>query len=450
MSKEQPTASSWSPTSWHGRPARFQPEYADKEAYTRSIGQLRALPPLVFPGEVEHLRSQIAEAASGRQFILHGGDCVERFIDCNDRAIANKLKILLQMSVILSHAARMPVVRIGRIAGQFFKPRTNATETFDGKEYLTYRGDTVNGFAPEEREPKPERLLEGYFHATATLNYIRSMIDGGFADLHHPYSWNLHAIEQTANWNQYQAILESILDAIHFMESFGGVRSESLGRIDFYTSHEGLHLDYESALTRASEDGWYNLSAHVVWVGERTRRIDGAHVEYFRGIRNPIGVKLGPNADPAEVVKLTKILNPLNDPGRLLLITRMGSDVIAGRLPILLREVLGAGRKAAWLCDPMHGNTRTTETGRKTRPFDRILDELRQAFAIHREQGNTLAGVHFELTGDQVTECVGGSQQLAETDLELNYESYCDPRLNYVQSMEMAFLISRFLRPQKE
>ncbi len=432
--------------SWHGRPARFQPEYSDSEAYAEAVAQLRGLPPLVFPGEVEHLRSQIAEAAAGRQFILQGGDCVERFIDCNDHAIANKLKILLQMSVILSHAARMPVLRIGRIAGQFFKPRSSATETIDGTEYLTYRGDTVNGFAPAEREPRAERLVDGYFHATATLNYIRSMIDGGFADLHHPYSWNLHAIERTANWDQYQSILENILDAIHFMESFGGVRAESLGRIDFYTSHEGLHLGYESALTRANERGWYNLGAHTVWIGERTRQIDGAHVEYFRGIRNPIGVKLGPDADPEEVVALTKILNPTNDPGRLMLITRMGSEAIRERLPRLIREVMSAERQAAWLCDPMHGNTRATETGRKTRPFDQILDELREGFAIHRDNSSTLAGVHFELTGDQVTECIGGSQQLAETDLEINYESYCDPRLNYVQSMEMAFLISRFLR----
>ncbi len=439
-------AGSWSPQSWESLPAAHQPEYADADSYRRVLDQLRTLPPLVFPGEVEQLRTEIADAAEGRTFILHGGDCVERFLDCRASRIANKLKILLQMSVVLSHAARVPVLRIGRMAGQFFKPRSNETEQIGSSIVPTYKGDTINSIDPAERHPDPNRLLQGYFHATATLNYIRSMIDGGFADLHHPYSWNLHAIEQTPKWEEYRAIVENILDAIHFMESFGGIRSERLGRIDFYTSHEGLHLGYESALTREENNVWQNLGAHLLWIGERTRQLHGAHVEYFRGIRNPIGIKLSASADPAEVVELSRALNPLNDPGRLLLITRMGREAVNDALPPLVSAMQDAGRTAAWLCDPMHGNTFATETGRKTRAFDAILEELRESFAVHQALGSRLAGVHFELTGEQVTECTGGAQELRAKDLELNYESYCDPRLNYVQSMEMAFLISRFLR----
>lgn len=436
----------WAPTSWQSAPARHQPSYTDSAAYSRVITQLEQLPPLIFPGEVEQVRAQIADAAAGRKFILHGGDCVERFIDCNAASITNKLKILLQMSVILSHAARVPVVRIGRMAGQFFKPRSNETEVVDGRTVATYKGDTINSIDPEHREPDPERLLSGYFHATATLNYIRSMIDGGFADLHHPYSWNLHAIERSPKWDEYRAIVESILDAIHFMESFGGVRSELLGRIDFYTSHEGLHLGYESALTRRADERWHNLGAHVLWIGERTRQLDGGHVEYSRGIRNPIGVKLSSSAGPEEVVRLSEILNPLNDPGRLMLITRMGRQAVRDHLPPLVEAMQQAGREAAWLCDPMHGNTTTTPSGRKTRPFDAILEELQESFSIHQQMNSRLAGVHFELTGSQVTECIGGAEALGVEDLEHNYESWCDPRLNYMQSMEMAFLISQFLR----
>ena len=436
----------WSPASHRTKPARFQPEYRDREGLARALGKLGGLPPVVFPAEVDNLRGQIADAADGKRFILHGGDCVERFIDCDAATIANKLKILLQMSVILSHAARKPVVRIGRIAGQYFKPRSAQTETIDAREVLTYRGDAVNGFPPRERDPQPERLEQAYFHATATLNYIRSMIDGGFADLHHPYSWNLHAIEQTAQWEEYRSIVDSILDAIHFMESFGGVRSESLGRIEFYTSHEGLHLGYESALTRLEGERWYNLGAHLLWIGERTRSLDGAHAEYFRGIRNPIGVKVSADADPAEVVELARLLNPDNEAGRLTLITRMGASAVASRLPLLVDAVRSAGRTVAWVCDPMHGNTVTAPGGLKTRAFGDVLAELETAFGVHRELGSRLAGVHFELTGEEVTECTGGALRLGAGDLGRDYRSFCDPRLNYAQSMEMAFLISRFLR----
>jgi len=436
----------WHPLRWQKFPAAYQPTYVDGAAYAGALERLAGLPPIVFPGEVEVLKSQIAEAAQGRRFILHGGDCVERFIDCNPTTITNKLKILLQMSVVLSHAARRPVVRIGRIAGQYFKPRSSETEVIDGQTVLTYRGDTVNGFAPEQREPDPGRLVDGYFHATATLNYIRSMIDGGFADLHHPYTWNLNSIERSEKWEEYRAIVESILDAIHFMESFGGANAESLGRVEFFTSHEGLHLGYESALTRAEKDRFYNLGAHLLWIGDRTRAIDGAHVDYFRGISNPMAVKLSAHAGPSEVIELCRILNPGNEPGRLSLITRLGASSVGTALPPLVKAVQDEGAAVAWMCDPMHGNTVTTASDRKTRRFTDVLNELSETYEIHESNGSTLAGVHFELTGEDVTECVGGTVNLEESDLPLNYQTYCDPRLNYAQSMEMAFLISGLLR----
>jgi len=436
----------WHPHRWQEFPAAHQPIYANAAGYARALERVAGLPPIVFPGEVERLKSQIAEAAHGRRFILHGGDCVERFIDCNSTTIANKLKILLQMSVVLSHAARRPVVRIGRIAGQYFKPRSSETEVIDGQTLPTYRGDTVNGIAPEDRDPDPDRLVSGYFHSTATLNYIRSMIDGGFADLHHPYTWNLDSMERTEKWEEYRAIVENILDAIHFMESFGGVNAESLGRIEFFTSHEGLHLGYESAITRAEEDRFYNLGAHLLWIGDRTRATDGAHVDYFRGISNPIAVKLSAGASPVEVVELCRILNPENEPGRLSLITRFGASSVETALPQLVRAVQDEGGVVAWLCDPMHGNTVTTGTGCKTRRFTDVLSELAETYALHEQNGSTLAGVHFELTWEDVTECIGGAVNLAESDLSTNYQTYCDPRLNYAQSMEMAFLISGLLR----
>ncbi len=439
----------WSPDGWQRLEARHQPDYPDQTAYQAVLEQLATLPPIVFPGEIVQLRGRIAEAAAGRQFILHGGDCVERFIDCTPQTITNKLKILLQMSVILSHAARRPVLRIGRIAGQYFKPRSAAFETIAGRTVPTYRGDTINGYAADQREPDPERLLKGYFHATATLNYIRSMIDGGFADLHQPYSWNLHSIEQTHRWGEYRAIVDHILDAIHFMESFGGLRNENLGRIDFYTSHEGLHLGYERALTRPEGERWYDTSAHLLWIGERTRDRAQAHVEFFRGVSNPIGVKLSATAEPRDIVALARELDPDGEAGRLMLITRLGEEQVRGRLPDLIEAVASAGLDVAWMCDPMHGNTTTLAGGRKTRDFDSVLGELDATFEVHRAAGTHLAGVHFELTGDDVTECTGGALELAERDLEARYESYCDPRLNYAQSLEMAFLISRFLREQR-
>ncbi len=440
----------WSPDSYRRFPARHQPEYSSEKRYRESILRLADHPPIVFPGEVDSLKTHIAKAGAGASFLLQGGDCVELFADCRDDPITNKFKILLQMSVVLTYAARRPVVRIGRIAGQYFKPRSQTTERTAAGPMPVYRGDGINGIeaTSESRANDPGRLERAYFHAAATLNYIRAMISGGFADLHNPYNWNLHDIEHTARWAEYRAIVEHITDAVSFMESFGGARGERLGDIDFFTSHEALHLGYEAALTRRLDEGggWYNLGAHMLWIGERTRKVDEAHVEYARGIENPIGVKIGPGAEAERIVELATRLNPRNEPGKLVFITRLGADRVQRELPGLLDAVRRCGSSVVWSCDPMHGNTHTTADGIKTRRFDSVLRELEETFSVHERSGGRLSGVHFELTGENVTECTGGSLDLRETDLSRNYRSYCDPRLNYAQSMEMSFLISHYVR----
>lgn len=473
-------------SSWHNHRATHQIAYGDPAALAAVLQQIRHLPPLVFPGEVGDLAASLVDAAEGRAFVLHGGDCVERFADCRPGRIADRLKILLQMSVVLTYAARTPVVRIGRMAGQYFKPRSRETELIDGREVLTYRGDPVHRFrrdeaptgesgpagadgpagpstspapadlapghapdAPDFRAPRPERLLEGYFHAAATLNYIRAMISGGFADLHHPHAWDLDSMRTTPRWEEYRAMVERILDAIHFMESFGGVDEAAVGNVRFYTSHEALHLPWEDALTRPVDDGrHFNLAAHTVWLGARTSDPAGAHVAYLAGIANPIGIKVPPDRTPEELTRLLDVLDPGRTPGRITLISRMGRRHVEEELPRLIRSVRTSGHPVIWSVDPMHGNTETTASGRKTRRFDAILEELRSAFAVHRSEGSRVQGVHFELTGDDVTECVGGSVPLGEADLERNYESWCDPRLNYTQSMEMAFLLAQLIEEQ--
>lgn len=443
----------WQPASWRERPAQQSVAYPDPSALTDVLSELARRPPLVACGEVDVLRSQIAQAAQGRAFILQGGDCVERFVDCDETIITNKLKILLQMSVILTHGTRCPVVRIGRIAGQYAKPRSQATEIVAGEEVLTYRGDSIHDFAPTPRgrTPDPGRLLQGYLLAASTLNFIRSMIDGGFADLHQPYSWNLYGIEKSAKWPEYRATVESILDAIHFMEAFGGVNPDKLHRVSFYTSHEALHLPYEESLTRldARSGRYYNLGAHMLWVGDRTRQPDGAHAEYLRGIANPIGIKVGPEVDPSELVRLLDVVDPSCEAGRVTLITRLGKRNVSTRLPAVVAAVRGSGHVVAWSCDPMHGNT-VAVNGRKTRFFEAILEDLRATFACHESLGSITAGVHFELTGDDVSECIGGSVAPGEQDLNRNYRTYCDPRLNYDQSLEMAFLIAGTLSSKRE
>ncbi len=444
------TQQQWTPQTWRSREATQQPEYADHQTFDDVLEVLRSYPPLVFSGEVEKLKQHIAAAGEGDGFILQGGNCAERFLDCNAKTITNQLKILLQMSIILTHGVRKPVIRIGRIAGQYAKPRSKPTEVIGKKTLPSYRGDAVNSFEPiaEARAPDPERLLLAYHYAAMALNYIRAMIDGGFADLHYPYNWNLYSIEQTPEWPEYKEIVDQILSAIRFMESFGGVRAETLGRIEFYTSHEGLLLGYEEALTHKDPESgrFYNLGAHMLWIGNRTRGLESAHVEYFRGVANPIGVKIDHKCNPEEVVRLVELLNPENEAGRITLITRLGRKHVETVLPGIIKAVRAARTKVTWSCDPMHGNTRITEGNHKTRDFSDILDELKHTFRIHQSLGACLAGVHFELTGDDVTECVGGAVDVKDEDLAGNYETYCDPRLNYAQSLEVAFLIATLLQ----
>ncbi|HEX9082971.1 MAG TPA: 3-deoxy-7-phosphoheptulonate synthase class II [Holophagaceae bacterium] len=438
----------WTPHSWQRFPAEQQPNYADPSALEGVLARLRRLPPLVVPEEVDRLRGLLAEAAAGRRFLLQGGDCAEQFKDCTPEAIEGKLRVLLQMSVALTHGGRKPVVRVGRIAGQFAKPRSRPTEQIRGQELPSYRGDLVNGLdaTPEARRPDPDRMLEAYFHAAATLNHLRALTAGGFADLHHPERWELPG--GTGEVPEYRRTLDQVKESLDFLEALGGVQREALERIDFFTSHEALLLPYEAALTRwVPEAGaYYHLGAHTLWVGERTRQLDGGHLEYLRGLRNPLGVKVGPSATPEHLLALLDRLDPDREPGRITLITRFGATRIREALPPLLTAVRAAERAVLWSCDPMHGNGAESAQGLKTRDFDAILAELRQAFELHRAAGSHLGGVHFELTGEAVTECTGGTQRLSEADLAKAYETGCDPRLNGAQSLEMAFLIAEMMR----
>ena len=458
----------WSPESWKQRIAAQQVLYPDRLAVDTAVEKLRSLPPLVTSGEVEKLKSLIADAQEGHRFLLQGGDCAEALADCRADVIASKLKILLQMSLVLVHGLRKPVIRVGRFAGQYAKPRSSLTETRDGLTLPSYFGDLVNrvDFEAEARKPDPHLMVRGYQHAAMTLNFIRSLIDGGFADLHHPEYWDLRFMEHASLPEslraEYQTMTRQLSEALRFMELLGEKSVDDLTRVEFFTSHEGLNLLYESAQTRRvpRREGFYNLTTHLPWVGERTRSLTGAHVEYFRGIRNPIGVKIGAKTTPADLVALLDVLNPWDEPGRIVLIHRMGASGIAQALPPLLRAVRDAapapsavsepgrgrpaqGRRVLWVCDPMHGNSLTTADGIKTRDFSQMIEEIEQAFDLHRQAGTILGGVHFELTGEDVTECIGGAGGIREADLTTNYASPCDPRLNYHQALEMAFVIAR-------
>jgi 3-deoxy-7-phosphoheptulonate synthase len=441
----------WTPTSWQAKHAAQQPTYPDPVALTDAVGRLSRLPPLVTSWEIETLKTQLAEAAAGRRFLLQGGDCAERFDECDSGTIAAKLKILLQMSLLLVHGAHKPVIRVGRFAGQYAKPRSEDTETRDGLTLPAYRGDIVNriAFTPEDRHPDPELLLRGYERAALTLNFIRSLIDGGFADLHHPEYWDLDFVEHSPHAEEYHAIVRNIGESIQFMETISGMPIGHANRVDFFTSHEALHLHYEQAQTRRvpRRDGWYNLATHLPWIGMRTAAVDGAHVEMFRGVVNPVGVKIGPGMTPEWLEELLAILHPDDEPGRLTLIHRMGAHQIAELLPPLIETVKKTGKTVLWCCDPMHGNTELTAGGIKTRKFEHITAELEQALEIHAAQGTILGGVHFELTGDNVTECTGGARGLGDHDLEGGYKSQVDPRLNYEQSLEIAMRIARRLGP---
>lgn len=421
--------------------------YPDARAVEEVVERLARLPPLVTSWEVETLKGLLAEAARGERFLLQGGDCCETFDDCRSDAITSKLKILLKMSFILISGCRQRVIRVGRFAGQYAKPRSAETETRDGLTLPCYRGDLINrrGFTPEERTPDPHLMLRGYERAALTLNFVRALVDGGFADFRHPELWDLDFVNHSAHSAEYRAIIDSLAGSIRFLETVAGRPLTELSRAEFFASHEGLHLPYEQAQTRRvpRRTGWYNLSTHLPWIGERTRKLDGAHVEYFRGIANPIGVKIGPSMDPAELLALCDVLNPQNEPGRLTVIHRFGAGRIENCLPPLVETLLRAGKQVLWCCDPMHGNTISTQSGLKTRHFDDILCELDHAFDIHGRTGSVLGGVHFELTGENVTECTGGARGLSEEDLATAYHSDIDPRLNYEQAMEMALLIAR-------
>lgn len=435
----------WTKTSWQQFKYDQSVDYANEAHLKQVIAQLSELPPLVSRGEVKQLKQEIAKAGRGQAFLLQGGDCAESFKDCHADVIANKLKILLQMSLVLIYGMRKPVIRIGRIAGQYAKPRSSQYETMNGVTLPSYRGDLIN--APEfdkiAREPNPDLLLQGYSYAAMTLNYVRALLSGGFADLHHPQRWDLSFVNYSPQADEYHGIVDAITESIDFLKSIDGLRHSNLNKVDFYTSHEALHLHYEQALTRASNHGhWYNLSTHLPWIGMRTAKLDSAHLEFLRGIENPIGIKVGPSATAEWLEELLQIVNPKHEEGRVLLITRFGEKLIDEKLPPLIEAVKRSGIPVTWSCDPMHGNTQTTEDGIKTRDFDHILSELKQALDIHRELGSCLGGVHFELTGDNVTECIGGARGLIAQDLKQAYRSLVDPRLNYEQSLEMAMQLS--------
>ena len=445
----------WSPTSWKNKTALQQPHYHDETKLREALTHISSLPPLVHFGEVENLRSQIAEAGKGRRFVLQAGDCAERFVDCNAKSIEDKVKIILQMSLILIHGLRKPIVRIGRIAGQYAKPRSDGSETVNGKSLPSFRGDIINGYAFEDdaRQHDPQRMVEAFIRSGLTLNHIRALIEGGFADVRHPEMWRLEHLSEKDQPQLYLDVSARVREATSFMELLvGEANPDTLKRVEFFTSHEALLLDYESALTqkvsphaRGTATGWFNSGAPFLWLGERTRQLDGAHAEYLRGIENPIGIKVGPTADPAEIVALCKHLNPLKIPGKITIITRMGSHKIKDKLPSIVQEITRSQLEVTWSCDPMHGNVIKTQNGIKTRDFSAILDELKSTYGVHRAVGTCLGGVHFELTGENVTECTGGGQGLMEEHLTQNYTTYCDPRLNYSQSMEIAYLLADHL-----
>ncbi|MBI4890814.1 MAG: 3-deoxy-7-phosphoheptulonate synthase class II [Acidobacteria bacterium] len=439
----------WNPGSWQLLPALQQPSYPDAAALENARAELAALPPLVTSWEVASLRQQFARAEAGQCFVLQAGDCAERFSECTSPRITNQLKILIQMSLVLVQGSKKPVVRVGRFAGQYAKPRSSDFETVNGIRLPSYRGDLINSTEPalQARIPDPQRMLRGYERAALTLNFIRALVKGGFADLHHPEYFDLDWSLQSPKAEEYRRLVHSITDSLCFMENILGTSAGGSDRIDFFTSHEALLLPYEQAQTRRvpHRPGWFNLSTHFPWIGIRTASPDGAHVEYMRGIANPIGVKTGAAHSPDQLLRLCDLLNPANESGRLVFIHRFGADKIEAQLPPLVRALRENGRNALWVCDPMHGNTRTTASGFKTRGFDDIEAELGRAFDVHSACGSTLGGIHIELTGENVTECTGGARGLSDDDLHRAYKSEVDPRLNYEQSLELALLTARKL-----
>ncbi|MBK6673991.1 MAG: 3-deoxy-7-phosphoheptulonate synthase class II [Proteobacteria bacterium] len=443
----------WNPASWQTRKALQQPNYPDNAALESSVAALSRLPPLVVSWEVEALRERLAAAQRGEAFLLQGGDCAESFAECESDRIAKQLKVILQVSLVLLHGLKRPIIRVGRMAGQYAKPRSADTETKDGITLPSYRGDTINRpeFTLEARTPDPDLLLRGYERAGLTLNFVRALIDGGFADLHHPEYWDVGFLRHSPAREAYERIVRSIADSLDFFESLTGGPVHEAGRVDFYASHEGLHLHYEQAQTRfiPRAKTWYNLSTHMPWIGLRTAQLDGAHVEYFRGISNPVGVKVGASMDSAWLQGLVTTLNPNNQPGRLTLIHRFGAKDIEKSLPRLIQAVRETGQTVLWVADPMHGNTESTVGGYKTRRLENIMKELELAFDVHEAHGSRLGGVHLEMTGEDVTECTGGARGLSDADLARAYRTQVDPRLNYEQALELALMIAGRSKPRK-
>lgn len=433
----------------HAIGAAQQPTYPDADALAANVARLRTMPPLVFAGECDELKAKMAAVSRGEAFLLQGGDCAETFAGVTADNVRNKLRVLLQMAVVLTYAGSVPVVKLGRLAGQYAKPRSSDMETRDGVTLPAYRGDAVNGFefTPESRIPDPTRLLDVYNASAATLNLVRAFVTGGYADLRQVHTWNTDFVRTSVAGQRYETIAGEIDKALSFMSAIGA-DPEELKRVDFHSSHEALLLEYEHAMTRIDSrtEKPYNVSGHFVWIGERTRQLDGAHVEYFRSIANPIGCKLGPTATADDAIALAERLNPDNEAGRLTFITRFGAGKIRDGLPNLVEKVTAAGIKVAWVCDPMHGNTFESSTGYKTRRFDDVIDEVQGFFDVHRALGTWPGGVLVEMTGDDVTECIGGGEEIDEEGLAHRYESVVDPRLNRVQSLELAFLVAEMLR----
>nr|XP_019049058.1 3-deoxy-7-phosphoheptulonate synthase [Kwoniella bestiolae CBS 10118]OCF27988.1 3-deoxy-7-phosphoheptulonate synthase [Kwoniella bestiolae CBS 10118] len=492
----------WTPSSWREKPIAQDVIYEDKAHLEKVLTKLRRLPPLVSPVEIDRLRSQLADVAAGKAFLLQGGDCAELFDDCSSDPIEHKLSLILLMSLIILHGSRLPVVRIARIAGQYAKPRSKPTEMvdFEKREILSFRGDNVNGYDKSDRNPDPERLLGAYFHSTATLNYIRTLLLSGFADLHKPLDWSFSHVRSPEIHKAFSAVIESLQDSLDFMKvatgAVGGGERGGIETVDLFTSHEALLLEYEEALTRSDEgsttrsfsppsppkspslanslansfsdirlesaksqkkEKWYNTSAHFIWIGDRTRQLDGAHVEYFRGIANPIGIKTGPSMKPEEIVRILDIVNPDRIPGKVTLIGRYGAEKVDQFLPAHIDAVKATDHVVVWQCDAMVGLTKSSQTdpSLKTRHFVDVITEITKSMAIHREKGTILGGVHLELTGEvneegySVTECIGGSMELQDKDLSFNYRTHCDPRLNFEQGLDVAFLLADHLRSKR-
>ena len=445
----------WTPSSWRDKTIIQVPEYPDQARLEEYETRLGAYPPLVFAGEARALKDELGKVAKGEAFLLQGGDCAESFLEHNPDNIRDFFRVFLQMSVVLTYGAAKPVVKVGRIAGQFAKPRSAPTETSNGVELPSYRGDIINGidFDEASRVPDPERLIMAYRQSAATLNLLRAFSQGGYADLDHIHGWMLNFVEGEQS-DRFRALADKITEALEFMKAVG-ITSESAPQLrstDFFTSHEALLLGYEEAFTRvdSTTGDHYATSGHMLWIGDRTRQPDHAHVEYFRGIKNPIGLKCGPSLDPDELLRLLEILNPEDEAGRITLIARFGADKIADHLPALVRAVKKSGRTVVWSCDPMHGNTIKATSGYKTRPFDSILSEVKDFFAIHRAEGTHPGGIHIEMTGKNVTECTGGARAISDADLSDRYHTHCDPRLNAHQALELAFLVAELIKQQRE